>query len=62
MFSNTAMLCPQLKKLSEKNQEPVTEEEMANVAKKVHDVHNVHNVHNVKNLYVTSRASCDAEK
>ena len=40
MFSNT-VLCPQLKKLSEKNQEPVTEEEMANVAKKVHNVHSV---------------------
>ena len=32
------MLCSQIKKLKEKNQEPVTEEEMAAVARKVHKV------------------------
>ena len=36
MCSNTML--SQIKKLKEKNQEPVTEEEMAVVAKKVHKV------------------------
>ena len=36
IYSNLEFfLCPQLKKLKDKEQEPVTEEEMAAVAKKV---------------------------